>query len=127
MTFRFTALILLAAALLTFACSSDNGAARGSGPSGVIAFGAEGPEGDGLYIVKPDGSGLTMLTAESGDVAYSVWSPGGGRIDQLPAGAAFGEVILIIALVVLLVALTDYLGITNVFPWIEPRDQPSQL
>lgn len=50
-----------------------------------------------------------------------------GRIDQLPAGAALGEVILIIALVVLLVALTDYLGITNVFPWIEPRDQPSQL
>ena len=46
----------------------------------MIAFGAEGPDGDGLYIVKPDGSGLRLLTAESGFVAYPVWSPGGGHI-----------------------------------------------
>ncbi len=50
-----------------------------------------------------------------------------GRIDQLPAGASVGEVILIVALIVLVLALTDYLGITDLFPWIEPREQPSQL
>ncbi len=82
MTFRLAAFVLIAAALLAFACSGDDDAApgSGSGPSDVIAFGAEGPDGDGLYIVKPDGSGLRLLTAESGFVAYPMWSPGGGRI-----------------------------------------------
>ena len=50
-----------------------------------------------------------------------------GRIDELPAGGSFGSVVLIAALVVLILAITDYLGITTLFPWIEPREQPSQL
>ena len=50
-----------------------------------------------------------------------------GRIDELPAGGDFGTVVLIVALVVLALAFTDYLGITNLFPWIEPREQPNQL
>ena len=92
MTFRRAALVLLAAALLAFACSSDDDAApaNGSGPSNVIAFGAEGPDGDGLYIVKPDGSGLRLLMAESAFVAHPVWSPGGDRIAYVvgvPGGA----------------------------------------
>ena len=82
MTVRLATLVLLAAALLAFACGSDDDAApaTGSGPRDVIAFGAEGPDGDGLYIVKPDGSGLRLLAAESGFVAFPVWSPGGGQI-----------------------------------------------
>lgn len=50
-----------------------------------------------------------------------------GRIDELPAGGSFGEVVLIVAVVVVVLAITDYLGITTLFPWIEPREQPSQL
>ena len=50
-----------------------------------------------------------------------------GRIDELPAGGSFGEVVLIVALVVVVLAITDYFGLTTLFPWIEPREQPSQL
>ena len=84
MTFRLTTLVLLAVALFAIACGSDNDAntstGTGAGPSGVIAFGAAGPHGDGLYVVKPDGSALRLATAESGFVAYPMWSPSGDRI-----------------------------------------------
>ena len=50
-----------------------------------------------------------------------------GRIDELPAGGDFFSVVLIAALVVLILLLTDYLGITNLFPGIEPREEPIRL
>ena len=82
MTFRLTTLALLAAALLAFACGGEDETipGAGAGPSDVIAFGAQGPDGPGLYTVKPDGSGLRRLMAETGAVAHPVWSPGGDRI-----------------------------------------------
>lgn len=50
-----------------------------------------------------------------------------GRINELPAGGSFGSVVLIAALIVLILLLTDYLGITNLFPGIEPREEPIRL
>jgi hypothetical protein len=40
------------------------------------------------------------------------------RIDQAPAGAGFGSVVLVVAIVVAFFVLTDALGVTDVFPWV---------
>ncbi len=44
------------------------------------------------------------------------------RIDSLPAGAGLGW-LGVVALVAVALALTDYFGVTNVYPWIKERDQ----
>jgi hypothetical protein len=46
------------------------------------------------------------------------------RLDELPAGglSGFVAVVIIVALVAIGLAVTDYLGVTDVYPWIEDKD-----
>jgi hypothetical protein len=45
-----------------------------------------------------------------------------GKIDQLPAGGGFIEVLLIVALIVFIVlVVTDLTGVTDVFPFIKAQ------
>ena len=43
-----------------------------------------------------------------------------GKIDELPAGGA--SWLLVVAIVAVGLAITDYLGVTNIYPWIDERD-----
>ena len=43
-----------------------------------------------------------------------------GQIDELPAGGT--SWLLIVAIVVVALAITDYFGVTNIYPWIDERD-----
>ena len=83
-TRRLPALAALATLCLVLAigCGGGGGDAivRVEGPVNVIAFGAQDGERHGLYLVRPDGSGLRALTAEEAVVSFPVWSPAGGRI-----------------------------------------------
>ena len=77
------AFAVLAAVFAAFAigCGGGDGATvRVEGPQDVIAFGAQDGERHGLYLVRPDGSGLRALTEEEAAVSFPVWSPAGGRI-----------------------------------------------
>jgi hypothetical protein len=40
------------------------------------------------------------------------------RIDALPAGGGFGAVVLVVAIVLAVLIITDALGLTDVFPWV---------
>ncbi len=42
-----------------------------------------------------------------------------GKLDSLPAGAA--ATIVVIGIVVVALAVTDWLGVTNIYPWIDER------
>jgi len=45
------------------------------------------------------------------------------RLDELPAGGSgVVAVVIIIAVVAIGLAVTDYLGVTDVYPWIEDKD-----
>ena len=46
------------------------------------------------------------------------------RIDSLPAGADLGW-LGVVALVAVVLAITDYFGFTDVYPWIKERDRAS--
>ncbi|MCH7698258.1 MAG: PD40 domain-containing protein [Chloroflexi bacterium] len=82
---RTLALFLIAIAFVAVACEGDGNSSLTSNnaPSEVIAFGAQTSDGDGLYIVRPDGSGLQLLQSELDLVSSPVWSPDGGRIAYL--------------------------------------------
>ncbi len=82
---RTLALVLIAIAFVASACEGDGNSTLTStnAPSEVIVFGAQTSEGDGLYIVRPDGSGLQLLQSELDLVSSPVWSPEGGRIAYL--------------------------------------------
>ena len=47
-----------------------------------------------------------------------------GRLEELPAGGSgLGAVLVIVAVVAVGLAITDYLGITDIYPWVEERDR----
>ena len=72
--------LLLAAALIAGLLTLARPAHRPAGitPVGLIAFSRGGPDG-GIYVMNPDGTGLTRLTSVSGD-AQPAWSPDGSEI-----------------------------------------------
>ncbi len=82
---RTLAFVLIAVAFVVAACEGDGNSSLTSNnaPSEMIAFGAQTSDGDGLYIVRPDGSGLQLLQGELDLVSSPVWSPDGGRIAYL--------------------------------------------
>ncbi len=82
---RTLAFVLIAVAFVVAACEGDGNSSLTSNnaPSEVIAFVAQTSDGDGLYIVRPDGSGLQLLQSELDLVSSPVWSPEGGRIAYL--------------------------------------------
>lgn len=41
------------------------------------------------------------------------------EIDELPAG---GSAVAVVAIVLVVLVITDYLGVTELFPWIQPRE-----
>ena len=43
------------------------------------------------------------------------------RLDELPAGEGLTGVVIAVAVVFGLLVLLDALGVTDVFPWIEPN------
>ena len=45
-----------------------------------IAFAMRGEEGTGVYAVRPDGSGLRLITPTAGDASLVSWSPDGAEI-----------------------------------------------
>ncbi|MCH8901398.1 MAG: PD40 domain-containing protein [Chloroflexi bacterium] len=88
---RYLAFILatVLAALLATACGDDSGAPpAGVAPNDVIAFAASdvGEQSYGLYLVRPDGSGLRMLVDETDAISFPRWSPDGERIAYIVGG-----------------------------------------
>ena len=85
MAARTLALVLIAVAFVAGACDGEGSSTLTSdkAPSEVIAFGAQTPDGNGLYTVRPDGSGLQLLQSELDVVSSPAWSPDGGRIAYL--------------------------------------------
>ena len=46
-----------------------------------------------------------------------------GKLDELPAGGLSGfGIVVVVAIVAAALALTDYVGITNLFPWVDKRE-----
>ena len=43
-----------------------------------------------------------------------------GKLEELPAGGA--AVVVIVALVAVALAFTDWIGVTSIYPWVERRD-----
>ena len=79
---------LLVSFAVALAACGEGGGTRPSvaAPQDVIAFGAREAGGAGrygLYLVRPDGSGLRKLVEEAGEVAFPLWSPPGDRIVYL--------------------------------------------
>ncbi len=88
---RYLAFVLatVLAALLATACEDDTGAPpAGVAPNDVIAFAASdvGGQSYGLYLVRPDGSGLRMLVDETDAISFPRWSPAGDRIAYIVGG-----------------------------------------
>ncbi len=44
-----------------------------------------------------------------------------GQLDELPAGGS--SILGVIALVAIGLAITDWFGLTNVYPWVKPRQE----
>ena len=88
---RYLAFVLAAvlAALLATACGDDTVAPpAGLAPTDVIAFAASevGEQSYGLYLVRPDSSGLRMLVDETDPISFPRWSPDGDRIAYIVGG-----------------------------------------
>lgn len=82
-------LLAVAVALLAAACRGGDDSSSIVAPRDVIAFGAQEAGGTGrygLYLVRPDGSDLRKLTAETGAISFPRWSPAGDRIAYIVGG-----------------------------------------
>jgi TolB protein len=59
-------------------------------PSEILAFAARNVEsGDGIYLVRPDGKGLTLMSPGDSPPSAVQWSPDGSRNAYLRDGALF--------------------------------------
>ena len=72
--------LVMAMSLLGLVGSSGAVHASTPGENGRIAFHADDGSGFQLYVIRPDGSGLTQLTHLNGDASNADWSPDGRRI-----------------------------------------------
>lgn len=85
--------VLIAPAALVALSSVVVGATAGrerlQGRSGTIAFiRSVGDRPTGLFVIKPDGSGLRRLTPSALDIASYEWAPDGSRIAYLDSQGA---------------------------------------
>ena len=71
--------MILALATATVSAQEETGGAD-SAPSGLIAFFSERDGDYEIYLMNPDGTGVTRLTSDPAFDAYLSWSPDGSRI-----------------------------------------------
>lgn len=66
------------------------------------------------YGINPDEALARVASLSDAEIAAVA-----GRLDELPAGGdSVAGVLLIIALVFIVLIIFDYVGITNIFPWV---------
>jgi Tol biopolymer transport system component len=80
---RLPVAAVLLATLATLTTSSAASPAAATHRTGTIAFihlANDGSDGQGLFVVRPDGTGLRRVTPSSTNVDSYAWSPDGKRI-----------------------------------------------
>lgn len=77
--------VVVPAASLLPSVPSAGGAASGSaaavpGENGLIAFVSDRDDGSAIYVMEPDGGGVTRVIEDGGFASDPAWSPDGSRI-----------------------------------------------
>jgi Tol biopolymer transport system component len=87
---RWTLALAAAAFLVMTGCASGSGSGRDQTPSDredLIAFVRPYGKGFGLWVVRPDGTGLRRLTRRNEGAKYAEWSPDGGWVAYVGGNA----------------------------------------